>query len=181
MASIVVVFPKLEEAKGIKNVLVRNGFRVNAACASGTQALQIMDELNGGVIVCGYKMADMMYSELCDNMREDFEMLLVAGQNIVEECASERLVTLATPLKVHDLINTVEMMTQAIDRRRKRAQAKPKVRNEKEIELINEAKKVLMDRNHMSEDEAHKYLQKCSMDSGTNMVETAQMVLAMMS
>ena len=37
-----------------------------------------------------------------------------------------------------------------------------------------------MGRNHMTEEEAHRYLQKCSMDSGTNMVETAMMVLSMM-
>ena len=32
----------------------------------------------------------------------------------------------------------------------------------------------------MTENEAHKYLQKCSMDSGTGIVDTAQMVLMMM-
>ena len=34
-----------------------------------------------------------------------------------------------------------------------------------------------MERNHMTEEEAHRYLQKTSMDSGTNLVETAQMLL----
>ena len=34
--------------------------------------------------------------------------------------------------------------------------------------------------NGMSEEEAHRYLQKTSMESGTNMTETAQMVLRMM-
>ena len=33
----------------------------------------------------------------------------------------------------------------------------------------------------MSEEEAHRYLQKSSMDSGTNMVETAEMVLSIMA
>ena len=47
-------------------------------------------------------------------------------------------------------------------------------------ELEQQAKELLMDRNHLSEEEAHRYIQKCSMDSGTNMVETAQMVLSMM-
>lgn len=37
-----------------------------------------------------------------------------------------------------------------------------------------------MERNHLTENEAHRYLQKCSMDSGTNLVETAQMVLTLM-
>lgn len=32
----------------------------------------------------------------------------------------------------------------------------------------------------MSEEEAHKYLQKCSMDSSRDLVETAQMVLSIM-
>ena len=36
-------------------------------------------------------------------------------------------------------------------------------------------------RHYMTEEEAHRYLQKCSMDSGTNMLETAQMVLTIMS
>ena len=45
--------------------------------------------------------------------------------------------------------------------------------------MLKEAKEILMVRNHLTEEEAHKYLQKCSMDSGTNLVETAAMVLAM--
>ena len=32
----------------------------------------------------------------------------------------------------------------------------------------------------MTEAEAHRYIQKCSMDSGTNMVETAQMIISIM-
>ena len=38
-----------------------------------------------------------------------------------------------------------------------------------------------MARNHMTEEEAHRYIQKCSMDSGTNMAETAERVLSVMS
>ena len=47
-------------------------------------------------------------------------------------------------------------------------------------ELIAKAKEVLMERNHMEEEEAHRYLQKCSMESGTGLVESAQMVLTLM-
>ena len=34
-----------------------------------------------------------------------------------------------------------------------------------------------MERNSMTEEDAHRYLQRISMESGTGMVETAQMVL----
>ena len=33
--------------------------------------------------------------------------------------------------------------------------------------------------NHMTEEEAHRYIQKCSMDSGTSLTETAEMVISM--
>ena len=72
------------------------------------------------------------------------------------------------------------MMCQAAARRRRRAKTKPKVRRPEEEKQIREAKEVLMARNNMTEQEAYRYLQKCSMDSSTNMVETAQMVLTMM-
>ena len=71
-------------------------------------------------------------------------------------------------------------MTEGIERRRRKAKLKPKVRNAEEEAAIKEAKELLMGRNHMTEEEAHRYLQKCSMDSGTNLVETAWMVLSMM-
>ena len=192
MTNIVVVFPKAEEAKGIKSLLMRNGFSVTAACTTGAQALGHLDGLNDGILISGYKLLDMMYTELYECMPEGFEMLLMASAHVISEgvngrCASYGreaskgdIVTLTMPLKVHDLINTVDMMTQTLERRRKKRRQKPKVRNEEEISLILEAKMILMNRNNMSEEEAHNYIQKCSMDSGTNMVETAQMVLSMM-
>ena len=54
-----------------------------------------------------------------------------------------------------------------------------KNRTEEEKKILWEAKAVLMERNHMTEEEAHRYIQKCSMDSGTSLTETAQMVLSM--
>ena len=36
-----------------------------------------------------------------------------------------------------------------------------------------------MERNHISEPDAHYYLQKISMDAGRSMVETARMVLCL--
>ncbi len=46
--------------------------------------------------------------------------------------------------------------------------------------MIEEAKLILMQRNHMTEEEAHRYLQKNSMQSGVNLLEMAQMVIGML-
>ena len=83
------------------------------------------------------------------------------------------------PLKVHDLMNTLEMMCMNQARIKKNRNKKPRQKTEAERRIIGEAKEILMLRNHMSEEQAHKYIQKCSMDSGTSIVETAQMVIRM--
>ena len=180
MINIIVVFPKIEDAKGIRALLIKNGFSVTMVCTTGAQVLNQIDGLNDGIVICCYMMADMIYSELHDCLPPGFEMLLLASQNVMGDCCRGDIVKLSMPLKVHDLIGTVEMMSAAVTRRRRKAKQKPKERNEEEVALIREAKELLMTRNNMSEEDAHHYIQKCSMDSCTNMVETAQMVLAMM-
>lgn len=180
MTNIIVVLPKIEDARGIRGVLVKNGFQVTAVCLTGAQALSQLRDLNDGIVICGYKMTDMIYTELHDCLPEGFDMLLMASRAVLNEYRCDDIISLAIPLKVHDLINTVDMMSQTIMRRRRRAKTKPRERNAEETALIKEAKELLMNRNQMTEEEAHRYIQKCSMDSGTNMVETAQMVLAMM-
>lgn len=180
MTNIIVVLPKPEDARSIRNLLMQNGFQIGGVYTTGSQALGKIDELNDGLVICSYRMSDMMYSELHACLPKGFEMLLLASRNLLGECEGNDIMCLAMPFKVHDLINTVDMMCQAIERRRRRKRQCPRERSPEEEQVIKEAKELLMNRNHMSEEEAHRYLQKCSMDSGTNMVETAQMVFAMM-
>ena len=37
MAGVIVVFPKADDVKSIRNLLTRNGYEVSAACTSGAQ------------------------------------------------------------------------------------------------------------------------------------------------
>ena len=180
MTNIVVVFPKMEDGRSIRNLLAKSGFSVTAVCTTGAQAINYADNLNDGIVVCGYKFQDMMYAELHEYLPEQFEMLLVASRGKWEDCRDNDIVCVEMPIKINDLLNTVSMMSENIERRRKKRRLVPKERNREEVLLIKEAKELLMARNNMSEEEAHRYIQKCSMDSGTNMVETAQMVLSLM-
>ena len=68
MTNIIVVLPKLEEAKGVKNILVRSGFQVTGICTTGTQAISQADGLNDGIVICSYKLADRYtqnYMKIC--------------------------------------------------------------------------------------------------------------------
>ncbi|WOO35617.1 ANTAR domain-containing protein [Anaerocolumna sp. AGMB13020] len=180
MPSIIIAFPKMEDTVSIKNALVRNGYDVNATCTTGAQVVTIANELDDGIVVCGYRFSDMHYSQLNGYLPKGFEMLLIASPNKLEECTDNNIVCLSMPIKMTDLVNTLQMMFYNYSRRRKKEKDKPKLRTEAEKEVINKAKLVLMERNNMTEEEAHRYIQKNSMDSGTNMVEMAEMILSLM-
>ena len=180
MAGVIVVFPKSDDAKSIRNLLVRNGYDVAAVCTSGAQALSAADRIGSGVVVCGYKYPDMLYEELYENVMPSFAMLLLASGRALGEGVAEGVVSVAMPLRVQELLSTLDRVMHQLDRRRRKRRMMPPARSEKEKKTIQEAKALLMDRNHMSEEEAHRYLQKTSMDSGTNLVETAEMLLALM-
>ena len=95
----------------------------------------------------------------------------------LEDSDISEVVSLPMPLKVQDLLNTLEMMMVQYRRWKKKQKNKPKVRSEGEKRTIRKAKELLMERNQMTEEEAHRYIQKISMDSATNLVETAEMLL----
>lgn len=158
---------------------MRNGFQATAVCSSGAQALARAGDLGSGILVCGYRLTDMLFDELSECLPPEFQMLLVASPAKQQAAAGQNVVCLSTPLKVHDLVSTLEMMSAAQTRRRKKKKQEPAKRSDEERELLSQAKRILMERNHMSEEEAHRYIQKCSMDSGTNMIETAQMVISL--
>lgn len=181
MVNFIVVFPKMEDAKGIRNLLVRNGFHAAAVCTTGTQALSYANSLNDGIVVCGYRLQDMLYRELKGCLPENFEMLLIVSQKYFSEGVERGVMSLPMPIKTYDLVSTLEMMAEAQLRKRRKRRSQPRQRDPEEQKTIEAAKRILIERNHMTEAEAHRYIQKCSMDSGTNMLETAQMVIQIMS
>lgn len=179
MLSIIIAFPKIEDAEKIKGLLIQEGFDVNAVCTTGAQVVSIANQLDEGIVICGYRLLDMLYRQLNSYLPNGFEMLLMASKARLSENTDGNLVSLSLPVKRRDLIETLQLMTYNYYRKKKkeREKEKPRQRSEGEKEIITRAKLVLMERNNMSEEEAYRYIQKTSMDSGTNMVEMAEMIL----
>ncbi|MCI9138709.1 ANTAR domain-containing protein [bacterium 1XD42-8] len=180
MTDIIIVFPKLEDGKQLRNLLMKNGFSVNSVCTTGAQAMQSMDGLEDGLIVCGYKLKDMMHMDLYSCLPPYFDMLLIASKTHWNECEDGNIVFLPLPIKVHDFIQTIGKMTEDLDRRRRKRRKSPRKRDGEGTRAIIEAKELLMERNKMTEKEAHRYIQKLSMDSGNPLDQTAKMIVTLM-
>lgn len=180
MTKIIVAFPKIENGKKIKNILIRNGFNVISICTNGAQVIQEANGLQEGVVICTYRLPDMIYREIKEYLPPGFQMITITSKEQWAENGDSNVVSLSLPLKVHELLSTLEMVSYNVERARKKRKSQPKKRSREEQELIDRAKHILMSRNNMTESDAHRYLQKTSMDNGTSFTETAQMILSMM-
>ncbi|SFG15875.1 response regulator NasT [Lachnospiraceae bacterium C7] len=186
MNNIVVAFQKEQNARSIKKILTQSGYTVTSVCQTGAAAIANARNLESGILVCGSNFVDMMYTEIYEYLPESFQMLLVASPNAIDNRFvikdPERLVSLYFPIKVHELLETVEMMDYSANRRRKKRkqQKRKQGRTEEEKKLISQAKGILMERNNMTEDEAHRYIQKRSMENGVGFVETSQMIISLL-
>ena len=102
MNSIIVVLPKPEDGKSIRNLLSRHGYDVTAVCTQGSQVLNYIDMMNDGIIISGYKFSDMYYLDLKNSLPEGFDMLLLASQRVCSECGDRDIVCVSTGNDVHE-------------------------------------------------------------------------------
>ena len=165
MLNIVVVFPKKEIVLKMKNVLIKNGFDVSAVCVTGAQAIQAVERLEAGVVVCGIRFADMIYNELKECIPDTFEMVVIASNAQWQEYGDDDVIYLPLPLKAYDLVDTVSDLLTDIHRRLKREREKPNKRSSADQGVINQAKSLLMEKNGLTEEEAHRYLSSKSSPS----------------
>jgi response regulator NasT len=177
--NIVVVFSSQKDAVNIRNLLVRRGHTVVAVCTSGAAVNQAIDQMEGsdGIVISGYKYQDTTYAELLADLPDTYQMIVMASPGYLNHIVEYNVVKIPMPVKTYDLLMTLETIETTILRRRKKRREKPKERSSAEKALIEHAKSLLMQTKNMKEDEAHRYMQQCSMHNGTNIVETAQMLI----
>lgn len=180
MANLIVAFPDRKNAMAIRAVLQRSGYNVNFVCTSGTSVKQAADRLNSGIIVCGYRFRDMPFEDLYENIPDTFGILLVAPNlpGVME--SHDNVLVLTLPIKVGDLVGAVDQLIGMTEERNRIFHRRSHQRSEEDKTAIFHAKELLMQKNEMSEQEAHRYLQKTSMNSGYGLVETARMIIDLM-
>ena len=117
---IIVAFPKLQDAKNIMNAIARQGYEVVLACTTGAQAISKANELDGGIVVSGYKLTDMYYADLYEYLPKGFELLLMASKSKLDNCYNNNIVCLEMPVKMRELVETLSMMSYRYERLEKK-------------------------------------------------------------
>lgn len=174
MNRLIVAFENKSVQAKIVEMLDNGGLAVRCCYHSGAEVIRAINQIDSGVIVCGYKLRDMTAEYLSRDLGDAATMLVVAPNSQLELCENEEVFTLPTPVSANTLCGSVRMLLQMeLHRRRRNA---PK-RSEEDKAVINRAKQIIMDRDGIPEAFAHRMLQKASMDSGMRIKDLALQII----
>ncbi|OUN20552.1 antitermination regulator [Flavonifractor sp. An82] len=174
MEQVIVAFENTKNAGRIKDILETSGTASCILCKTADQVRRTVNKLHITALICSFKLADQSAEALAGDLPPSCAVLVLASQNLLDLLQDDDLFRLPAPVSKGDLTASVRMLLQ-MGRRLERA-LRPR-RSPEEQALIQQAKALLMDRNGMTEEQAHRFLQKTSMDNGTKLLQTAQMVL----
>ncbi len=172
----VVAFEKDESRDKIADMLEKAGVTVRFRCRSGAEVIRAVKTMGSGVVICGHKLADMSAGHLAHELHGQAKFLILAKQDQLDMVDDTDVFKLQIPISAGELRGGVSILIQ-LDEIAARSQIPQ--RSEEERHVIDKAKELLMESRGFTEAQAHKYLQKRSMETGTKLVETARQILEM--
>jgi len=166
MDRMIVAFAGQEARRRMLHLLRRCGYDPACCRASGAEAIRAASQLGNAAVICGFRLPDMTADELAENLSGIAPVLAVSSAANLALCRGRNLRKLSVPASLDEFRAALESL-------RGPSLRKPAVRSEEERRLIQQAKALLMEQDHLSEEEAHRLLQKRSMDAGQRLAEMA--------
>lgn len=174
MNRIVVAFESEKSRSRITEMLETSGFPVRAAFRSGAEAKRMIMKMGGGIVVCGHKLPDMTADELIYDLGALALVLVMAKPVFLDMCESPDLFRLTLPTSRQELSGSLRMLMQ-LDERQQRMTVPQ--RKDDDRQMIESAKRLLIAREGVTEEQAHRLIQRRSMDTGAKMADTAKKIL----
>ena len=170
--SIIVAFAKEEVSLKMKRMLESGGYR-SGVCKSVSEIIRTAADMERVLVIMGQKLPDGNADDVYDALGGN-PVIVAAKPEKRQMIESENIIFLTLPTSRADVLQAVEMVISPP--RKKRTDKRP-ARSEEDRKIIEQAKLYLMETHMMSEEQAHRFIQKRSMDMGTRFVDTAKMIL----
>ncbi len=174
MEQVILAFEGEKNGTRIRDMLMTAGVAECSLCRSAAEVKRLVFQQGINAVVCGYKLPDETAESLFEDLPPNCSMLVVAPQGMLDLIGSNELLRLPAPATRENLVAAVRELLLSCHRTDRFVRPQ---RSAEELALIERAKVFLIRRRGMSEEEAHRYLQKRSMDEGKKMPQTAQSIL----
>ncbi len=170
--NIFIAFDNRKIAVSIAKILIENGNNVVSIAKNTAELIRSRHYYHGGIIITGCVFDGTRMEKIVDSASEEFTFIILGNKGQLDDFNNDKVFKLSMPLQKNDLICSVEMLM-TMD-----TQYKPTAhKNQDEEKIIIRAKHLLIDMYNMSEEQAHRYMQKKSMDTGRKLADIARIII----
>lgn len=167
MKNIIIAYPIKETALQLRNVLEEEGMYVSHICATGASVLGIASDMRGGVIVCASILRDISAGVLAERLPAGFDIVALTKGG--RESYMGNFISIPLPLDREEFTSIIHTLVAS--------DSSYTNRDNDDAQYISSAKAVLMSTESMSEMQAHKHLQKLSMQQSRRIVDIAKEII----
>ncbi len=150
----------------VARLLASSGFSVHRSCESGSSLRRALAEDDDCVLILLGMLPGVNPDDLVWDYGDRLQILLIARPAVLEDCESKEIFRLPLPTTGRAILTALEMLSQL------HAMRAPK-RMGTERQIVEKAKKILMQQQKLTEPEAHHLLQKYAMDHSVKLVDYA--------
>ena len=170
MARIVIASAADAAREHLSQLLISSGFSIFRCCASGSELRRTLNECEDGVVILMGPLPGCKPDELQWDYGDHVQILLIGKPSLLESCEAPEIFRLPLPIAGQAVIGAVNMLAQLHQMRL------PK-RSGEDKQIVEQAKKLLMARDGITEPEAHRAMQQYAMRHGTKMAEYAKQIV----
>lgn len=170
--NIFIALSSKKTAISIAKILVSEGIKVKSAFKNILEMNTTLSYYRGGIIIAGCIFDGVHIDNLMEHIPEGYTVILIGNKEQLDNCDNENVFKLAVPLHRIDLICAIDMLN-TIDSGYHPVSNK----SSEEEKLVIKAKHTLIDVYSMTEEQAHRYIQKKSMDTGRKQIDIARIIL----
>ncbi len=176
MENIIIGFNDGKRRDIIKEMVTSNGFYNVYTCSNGDEILRCANESAGGIVICGYKVGNTIYTDIYDMLPENFNMLLLLSRKQADIVDNDKIFYIVLPVSKADVIKTINVILSFNHYSDENKNANFN-RSEDDKIIIERAKLYLMNKYNVTESSAHRFLQKNSMNRAIKMADMAKIIL----
>ncbi len=157
-------------AERIASLLRESGYEVIRTCSSADEVKRTFRMIQDGILIAGVRLRNRSLDEVAADLNEHVEILCLCRPDQFAQISSEKIFRQALPVSRTVLIAWADMLEQLHYQRMPR-------RTESDREMIRSAKEIIMEQKQMDEIQAHRYLQRLSMNLGQPMSKVAERIV----
>ena len=173
MRDVIIASSNRKSAEHIKSILQRDLLFVSEIYQSGAEVLSYASIRPDAVVVCGRLSDGLPAVSLAETLPPGFDVVHLVSSSDAYQGFVSNMVELTMPLDRVEFVSVVRTLTQLSSD----ITSRKKTRSVEENDLLTLAKRRLCENYGISEREAHRKIQKMSMEQGVRLMDVARKIL----